>query len=96
MGTRDYCVYILTCYTTHKKYVGKTNDFNRRMNEHSNATDGETKLQTAIAQYGWDSFGQEIFREDLTQEEASRLETEQIMILNTYLDGYNMTSGGEG
>lgn len=94
MGPRDHCVYILTCRSTGKKYVGKTNDFSRRINEHRNASDGETELQQAIGQHGLDSFSYEIHRQNLTSEEATRLEAELIMKLNTYHGGYNMTSRG--
>lgn len=94
MRTRDYCVYILTCRRTGLKYVGKTNDFNRRMNEHSIGLDGETKLQQAVRDFGWNSFEYQVYMWNLTHEEARSVEIQMIMKLNTYHAGYNMTSGG--
>ena len=94
MGPRDHCVYILTCRPTNMKYVGRTNDFSRRINEHRNATDGQTCLQQAISQYGLDSFSYQIHSQNLTLEEATRLEADLIARLNTYLMGYNMTTSG--
>ena len=96
METRDYCVYILTCRTTGKKYVGMTNDFNRRMSEHSIGLDGETNLQQAIRDFGWNSFEYQVYMWNLTREEARSVEIQMIAKLNTYRFGYNMTSGGEG
>lgn len=96
MVARNYCVYILTCRTTGLKYVGKTNDFNRRMNEHSIGLDGETNLQQAIRDFGWSSFEYFVYMWNLTREEATNVEIQMIARLDTYLTGYNMTSGGEG
>ena len=94
MGSGNYCVYILTCHATGMKYVGKTNDLDRRMNEHRNGSDNETDLQEAIRGYGWDSFTVEIYDKNLTDGAATRLEAMLISNLNTYLFGYNMTRGG--
>ena len=94
MEVREYCVYILTCRITGLHYVGKTNDFNRRMNEHGYASDGETKLQQAIRDYGWSSFNYHIHMSNLTLDEARKVEARMIMNLNSYIMGYNMTHGG--
>lgn len=94
MGTGNYCVYILTCNITGMKYVGKTNDFDRRMNEHRNGSDNQTDLQEAIRVCGWQSFGAEIYDQNLTYGDATRLEAMLISNLNTYLFGYNMTRDG--
>ena len=93
MVASDYCVYILRCSSTGLHYVGKTNDINKRMIEHSQASDDNTKLQQAIRMYGWGSFEYRIHMSNLTLEEAGKVKAQMIMNLNSYHMGYNMTSG---
>lgn len=92
MEIRVHCVYVLTCHETCMKYVGMTNDFERRLKEHRSGSDNETKLQQAIDKYGWDSFEAEIEQQDLTLEEADLLKSDLIVKLNTFNEGYNMNS----
>lgn len=94
MVAGDYCVYILRCSSTGLHYVGKTNNINRRLIGHSQASDDNTKLQQAIRTYGWGSFEYRIHMSNLTLEEARKVKAQMIKNLNSHIMGYNMTSGG--
>ena len=98
MTTDDYCVYILTCTVTGLKYVGKTNDLDRRLTEHAyEAMNGDTPdLHKAIREHGWDSFELSIHEENLSKSRAKLSEAYMIATLNTCNGpGYNMTTGGD-
>lgn len=98
MATDDYCVYILTCTVTGFKYVGKTDDLDRRLAEHvyEAKNGGTADLHKAIREYGWDSFTPSIHKENLSHSHAKHSEAYMIATLNTCNGpGYNMTTGGD-
>lgn len=80
-----------------KMYIGITNDYTRRCNEHlSDANLGSTfAFHKAIRKYGWSSFTHEILAINLTKQQAFDME---IALINVAEKGllYNMTLGGEG
>jgi group I intron endonuclease len=55
-------IYKLTCIINGKIYIGKTVNFNRRLNRHKNSSNdkGDSHLKRAIIKYGWESFYCEI------------------------------------
>jgi group I intron endonuclease len=78
-----------------KAYIGQTNNYKKRTNEHKSKSSGCRLFACAIKKYGWDSFSHEILAENLTVDEANRLEAELIIKHNTiYPNGYNLRSGG--
>lgn len=92
----NYCVYVHTNTVNGKKYVGQT----CQKPEYRWSSGGGYKgchFHRAIEKYGWDSFDHEIVAENLTKEEAGRLEVELIAKYNTTdpTFGYNRSTGGE-
>lgn len=51
-------IYLITNLVNNKKYVGQTNNFQRRMNEHR--SDQGTAIDQAIKAYGVKNFSSEI------------------------------------
>lgn len=94
-------LYQITNIVNNKKYIGKTNDIERRLRRHyldlKNGNHHSIKLQRAFDKYGKENFKitYEIF-EDITEEELAQKEIEYIQKYNSYQDGYNETLGGEG
>ena len=81
-----------------KVYIGRTNDFNRRMIEHKKCalTDKlPNTLYKAIRKYGWESFQKEIICE-IEPAHSSKLEEELIIAHNSVKGGYNDTYNGAG
>lgn len=84
-----------------KRYIGKTNDIERRLGRHFTELKGgyhhSIKLQRAYDKYGKDNFSvtYEIFT-DITEEELAKKEMDYIMEYDSYENGYNETLGGEG
>lgn len=97
MEYRKYCVYVHTNKLNGQKYVGQTsyvkpeyrwnNGKGYKVNEH---------FARAIEKYGWNNFEHEIVCENLTHEEANKIECELINKYNTLNEkfGYNKKEGG--
>ncbi len=88
--------YLIYCHTspTGKKYIGQTNNYNRRCSEHK-TTKRCPAFHNAIIKYGWDNFKHEILVDGLTIEEANILEEFYIKKYNTLApNGYNLQTGG--
>ena len=83
---------------SNKKYIGITNDFEKRkyVHNHNINTKLKTKFLDALRKYGFENFKWEIIFEVSSWEEACILEKKIIKELNTTDKGYNMTEGGEG
>jgi group I intron endonuclease len=81
-----------------KSYIGRTNDFKRRMVEHKHCAyskKSSNSLYRAIRKYGWDNMNKEIICEvDPTQ--SQKIEEELILLNNTVRKGYNDTYIGAG
>lgn len=81
-----------------KVYIGRTNEFERRMNEHKhNAYTRKSKntLYKAIRKYGWDNMTKEIICE-VEPDKAQKLEEELILAHNSVRKGYNDSYNGGG
>ncbi len=90
----DITIYKLTCFVNGLGYVGMTNDFERRMKEHSRCKKN-TLIANAIHEYGWENFTKEVI-EVCDEEIATERERHWIKELNTKEPhGYNCTDGGE-
>ena len=92
-----YSVYIHTS-PSGKKYIGITSmkpPEKRWLNGHGYSHN--THFSNAIKKYGWNNFKHEIILENLSEEEAIKMERQLIAEYNTMNQdyGYNKTSGGE-
>ena len=92
------CIYMLTNLITLLCYVGKSIDFEARMDEHKNGTSIDSSyVERSIRKHGWHNFKVEILIDDVPEEDLSNLETCYIDVKDTlYPNGYNLTRGGEG
>ena len=78
-----------------KSYIGITNNYQRRCNEHKSNKGCCVAFNNAIQKYGWDYFTHEILHEGLTLHEANQMEISLISSHNTlYPNGYNLREGG--
>jgi group I intron endonuclease len=96
MQDKEYLIY---CHTSPsgKKYIGQTNNYNRRCTQHKNPNRKKLfAFHNAINKYGWDSFKHEILKDNLTTDEANNLEEYFIKEYNTLApNGYNLQTGGK-
>ena len=84
------CIYMFT-FPNGKRYVGKTNNFNRRLKEHKR--DNKLPVDKAIEKYGIDNIKIDILEEDLTDDEILEIETFYIDKYDTLIKnnkGYNL------
>lgn len=93
-----YCVYRYTNTKNGKVYIGQTS---KTLAERAQANGRNykecRKFYAAIQKYGWDSFEPDILADDLTLDEANRLETFYINFFDSTndLNGYNIAFGGD-
>ena len=96
---RRYKVYVYTNKINGKRYVGQTNrTLTRRANKNGSGYYTCPIFSKAIQKYGWENFKSCIAFDNLTHEEANRIEKYLIKILRTQDRnyGYNMGAGGTG
>jgi group I intron endonuclease len=90
----NYTIYKITS-PSGKSYIGQTSNFNKRMREHASPSSKCRAFNNAIQKYGWDMFVQEYLAENLTIEEANKLEEHFINEHKTLTpNGYNLVPGG--
>ena len=92
-------VYRITNIQTQKKYVGVTEDFERRKRRHikelKNNTHHSPKLQNAWNYWGENNFEWTVREVQINQyDDLYDIEIEEIKKYNSYNDGYNCNSGG--
>ena len=98
MEERKYTVYMHTNKTNNKVYVGITSkSVIQRWGKNGCKYKNNKHFWNAIQKYGWDNFEHIIFMDNLTQEEACRIEQSLIALYYTNNSeyGYNLSSGGE-
>lgn len=97
-------IYKITNTTNGKCYIGQAVDIRSRLMQHSNNKHyKKTVLYKAIDKYGIDSFEARVLTiintfgktQDEIKKELNTLEVFYIDLYNSYLDGYNMTPGGD-
>ena len=96
---RSYCVYKHTNIVNNKCYIGITcrNPWDRWHRDGSGyRQDTQPKFYNAIQKYGWDKFEHEILFQELTLEQAVEKEKELISYYDSFVNGYNSSTGGEG
>ena len=92
-------VYRITNIQTQKKYVGITENFERRKRKHikelKNNTHHSQKLQNAWNYWGENNFEWTVREVQIDQyDDLYDIEMEEIKKYNSYNDGYNCNSGG--
>lgn len=91
----NWSVYI-HLFPNNKTYVGITSDMPIiRWGKDGSGYKGQV-VYSAIQKYGWNNIEHIIFASNLTRLEANNMEILLIEKLNSYIEGYNQTFGGEG
>ena len=92
-------IYVAENTVNGKRYVGQTiRKFEERQAQHKKDSEVcDYKFYRAIRKYGWDNFNWAVIVEGVESVESlNRLEQYWIKELDTFKNGYNSTTGGEG
>lgn len=96
-------VYKITNKINFKSYIGISNDIYERWQQHihnafnsNNQKDYHKLLSAAIRKYGVDNFTFEILKVENDIDQRKELEKYYIKEYDSFNDGYNMTTGGDG
>ena len=90
-------VYLITNLINNKKYVGITNDYKKRWENHKCCNDPSMAIAKAIKKYGKDNFKFEILESDIPLEEIDEKEIYYIKKMESHVStgkGYNISKGG--
>ena len=90
----NYKLYCFTNIFNNKKYIGITKQDVLKRWKNGKGYKKHTRIGSAISKYGWNNFKKEVLFNNLTKEEASKLEKEYILKLDTINNGYNIQEGG--
>ena len=90
-------IYKITNLINNKSYIGQSVDINRRFRSHKSYPFEKSNypLYRAFKKYGIDNFSFEIL-EECPIEELNEKEIYYINYYDTYNNGYNQTTGGQG
>lgn len=100
-------IYVMENKINGKRYIGQTNNFQKRMNGHRSDANNKNShsynlpLAAAIRKYGWDNFNNYIIEEYPDDTPAEYINEREIFFINFFSslakqNGYNLTSGGQG
>lgn len=86
-------IYKFTNKVNGKVYIGRTDNFNRRIAEHRAMAKGGRghSLYDALRKYGWENFEYKIIDQAETQQEIIAKELEHIVAHDSVRTGYNST-----
>ena len=88
-------IYKITNKINGKIYIGQTIHLNRRFNKYRGLRcKGQPKLYRALVKYGIDSFTLEQF-DTAPEEQLDDLEIKYIAQFDSFMNGYNCTTGGK-
>lgn len=92
-------VYKITNQKNKKSYIGQSVNIQKRAREHLNSLE-KGQHHSILLQRAWDLYGPRFFSfeilKECEREELDRLEIIYIEKFDSYRNGYNMNSGGEG
>lgn len=77
-----------------KRYIGVTSQNIKARWKNGFGYETQSKMMCAIQEFGWDNIEHIILQENLTKEEAHRLERKRIIEFNSIENGYNTLVGG--
>ena len=93
-----YSVYRLVCLVDGMIYIGLSGNMRQRRQAHRHSPNFKKKMRIAdaIREHGWENFEVQLMAEDLTKDEACRMEQMLILEWNTRdrSVGYNNSKGG--
>lgn len=89
-----YCIYLHINKINGKIYVGQTSNLKERWKGSGKNYSGCIKFFRAIKKYGWNNFIHKVIYNNLSKDEADRIEKSLIEILDTIKNGYNIKEGG--
>lgn len=92
-GVRNWCIYKHTLKQTGQVYIGQTNNIKARWKP--SAYKNCVKFYNAIQKYGWNNFTHEVLINNLTLDEANKLETHFILLYDSINNGFNLNTGGD-
>lgn len=88
-------IYKITNIINNKVYIGQTNNWKKRWSTHVNDKQNGCLITRAIKKYGKENFEVKFLFENLSDDEANRLEKETIIKFNSKApNGYNIREGG--
>lgn len=96
---KQFCVYMHINKINNKIYIGITGrKAEQRWGSNGSNYSTQTHFWNAIQKYGWNNFEHIVLLDDLTKEEACKIEVLLIALLNTQNPnyGYNVSFGGDG
>ena len=95
---RRWCIYIHTNKINNKAYIGITSNNPKKRWKNGQGYKTNKYFYTSIQKYGWDNFEHFIFMDNLSKNEAQKIEIMLIALFNTTNPnhGYNFSTGGEG
>lgn len=92
-------IYSITNKVNGKRYIGLTNDFDRRKKEHirhlNNNNHFNVYLQRSWNKHSEYNFNFEIIEKDINPKNIEQKEIYYIEKYNSFEEGYNLTTGGE-
>lgn len=94
-----YQIYLITNLVNQKKYVGQTcQSLNKRWRQHIFCARKSVNkpLYNAMNKYGVHNFTIELLETNLTESTVDERESYYINKYNTFIEGYNLTTGGQG
>lgn len=96
---KQFCVYMHINKINNKFYIGMTgNKAEKRWGSNGSNYSRQVHFWNAIQKYGWDNFEHIVLLDQLTKEEACKIEILLIALFDTQNPnyGYNMSAGGDG
>lgn len=91
----NFLVYIHRLKSDGRVYVGQTNgSLKTRAGSNGHRYKSCTKFWNAIQKYGWDNFDHIIIKDNLSLDEANKLEAELIEKYDSINNGFNLVVGG--
>lgn len=93
---KGYCIYAHLNPINDHVYIGLSKDVKKRWESKEHGYKHCEKIYSAFKKYGWDNFYHIVMWDNLSYEEACKLEKTWISLFKLANMSYNLTDGGEG